>query len=212
MLWFSDRDGLRSYANTGNRQADVYSLFFTRDSWDRFRFSKEDYALFKEIEPSPHRRARAPHDPMAEHSVGPGTIGASEPNARRERRGLPYLVAQVRSVQQMMKSRSMGTGSGAVQSATVELQVHLPDTVPALADEFLRSVVKNLQDSLSRAHESYVTEMERTLAVAKAQRENVESELDGSAGDVAQVRRQLETFVDLLQLNRQMPLEKAVDV
>ena len=50
MLWFSDRDGLRSYANTGNRQADVYSLFFTRDAWDRFRLSKEDYALLKEIE------------------------------------------------------------------------------------------------------------------------------------------------------------------
>ena len=50
MLWFSDRDGLRSYANSGNRQADVYSLFFTRDAWDRFRLSKEDYALIKEIE------------------------------------------------------------------------------------------------------------------------------------------------------------------
>jgi C-terminal processing protease CtpA/Prc len=50
MLWFSDRDGLRSYANSGNRQADVYSLFFTRDAWDRFRLSKEEYALIKEIE------------------------------------------------------------------------------------------------------------------------------------------------------------------
>jgi Tol biopolymer transport system component len=50
MLWFSDRDGLRSYANSGSRQADVYSLFFTRDAWDRFRLSKEDYALVKEIE------------------------------------------------------------------------------------------------------------------------------------------------------------------
>lgn len=50
MLWFSDRDGLRSYANSGNRQMDVYSLFFTRDAWDRFRLSKEDYALLKEIE------------------------------------------------------------------------------------------------------------------------------------------------------------------
>jgi Tol biopolymer transport system component len=50
MLWFSDRDGLRSYANSGSRQVDVYSLFFTRDAWDRFRLSKEDYALTKEIE------------------------------------------------------------------------------------------------------------------------------------------------------------------
>jgi C-terminal processing protease CtpA/Prc len=50
MLWLSDRDGLRSYANSGDRQADVYSMFFTRDSWDRFRMSKEDYALLKEME------------------------------------------------------------------------------------------------------------------------------------------------------------------
>ena len=50
MLWFSDRDGLRSYANSGNRQTDVYSMFFTRDAWDRFRLSKEDYALLKEME------------------------------------------------------------------------------------------------------------------------------------------------------------------
>jgi Tol biopolymer transport system component/C-terminal processing protease CtpA/Prc len=50
MLWFTDRDGLRSYANSGNRQADVYSMFFTRDAWDRFRLSKEDYAILKEME------------------------------------------------------------------------------------------------------------------------------------------------------------------
>lgn len=50
MLWFSNRDGLRSYANSGERQADVYSMFFTKDAWDRFNLSKEDYALLKAIE------------------------------------------------------------------------------------------------------------------------------------------------------------------
>ncbi|GAB4198086.1 MAG: S41 family peptidase [Thermoflexibacter sp.] len=50
MLWFSDRDGLRSYANSGARQSDVYATFFTQDSWDRFRMSKEDYALLKDME------------------------------------------------------------------------------------------------------------------------------------------------------------------
>jgi Tol biopolymer transport system component/C-terminal processing protease CtpA/Prc len=50
MIWFSDRDGLRSYANSGSRQADVYTMFFTQDAWDRFRLSKDDYALLKEIE------------------------------------------------------------------------------------------------------------------------------------------------------------------
>jgi tricorn protease len=50
ILWLSDRDGLRSYANSGQRQSDVYSMFLTRDAWDRFRLSKEDYALLKESE------------------------------------------------------------------------------------------------------------------------------------------------------------------
>ena len=50
MLWFSDRHGLRSYANSGTRQMDVYTMFFTKDSWDRFNMSKDDYALLKEIE------------------------------------------------------------------------------------------------------------------------------------------------------------------
>ncbi len=50
MLWFSTRDGLRSYANSGDRQSDVYSMFFTKEAWDRFNLSKEDYDLLKAIE------------------------------------------------------------------------------------------------------------------------------------------------------------------
>lgn len=50
MIWFSDRDGLRSYANSGTRQMDVYSMFFTKEAWDKFNLSKEDYALLKDME------------------------------------------------------------------------------------------------------------------------------------------------------------------
>lgn len=50
ILWFSTRDGLRSAANSGSRQADVYSLFLTRDAWDKFKLSKDDYDLQKSIE------------------------------------------------------------------------------------------------------------------------------------------------------------------
>jgi hypothetical protein len=50
MLWFSDRNGLRSYANSGSRQADVYTLFFTKDGWDRFNMTKDEYALWKEMQ------------------------------------------------------------------------------------------------------------------------------------------------------------------
>jgi len=50
IMWFSDRHGLRSHATSGARQLDVYSLFLTRDSWDKFNMSEDEYKLWKEIE------------------------------------------------------------------------------------------------------------------------------------------------------------------
>jgi Tol biopolymer transport system component len=50
MLWFSNRDGLKAVAQGGGSQNDVYAMFFTQDAWDRYRLSKEDYALLKEAE------------------------------------------------------------------------------------------------------------------------------------------------------------------
>jgi Tol biopolymer transport system component/C-terminal processing protease CtpA/Prc len=50
MIWFSNRDGMKSVAQSGGAQADVYAMFFTRDAWDRFRLTKEEFALVKEAE------------------------------------------------------------------------------------------------------------------------------------------------------------------
>lgn len=50
MIWYSNRDGLKSAAQSGRSEMDVYAMFFTPDAWDRFRLSKEDYALLKEME------------------------------------------------------------------------------------------------------------------------------------------------------------------
>jgi Tol biopolymer transport system component len=50
MAWFSNRDGLRSVAQSGGSQSDVYAMFFTRDAWDKFRLSKEDATLQKEMD------------------------------------------------------------------------------------------------------------------------------------------------------------------
>jgi Tol biopolymer transport system component/C-terminal processing protease CtpA/Prc len=49
MLWFSNRDGLSSKANSGNAQSDAYGMFFTQDAWDSYRLSKEEAALAKEV-------------------------------------------------------------------------------------------------------------------------------------------------------------------
>jgi tricorn protease len=50
MIWFSNRDGLKSVAQSGGTQQDVYAMFFTKDAWDRFKLTKEEYALVKEAE------------------------------------------------------------------------------------------------------------------------------------------------------------------
>ena len=49
MLWFSDRDGLRSYAKSGSTERDVYTMFFTQEGFDKFNMSEEDYKLWKEL-------------------------------------------------------------------------------------------------------------------------------------------------------------------
>lgn len=50
MTWVSDREGRKSVANQGSRELDVYGVFFNQDQYDRFKLSKEDYALLQEKE------------------------------------------------------------------------------------------------------------------------------------------------------------------
>ncbi len=50
MLWFSNRDGLKAVAQSGGAQSDVYGMFFTQAAWDRYRLTKEEYALVKEAD------------------------------------------------------------------------------------------------------------------------------------------------------------------
>jgi tricorn protease len=50
MLWFSNRDGLKSVAQSGSAQSDVYAMFFTQDAFDRYKLNKDDATLLKEIE------------------------------------------------------------------------------------------------------------------------------------------------------------------
>ncbi|MBC7652607.1 MAG: PD40 domain-containing protein, partial [Deinococcales bacterium] len=50
MIWQSNRDGLKSVAQSGNRQTDIYAMFFTQDAFDKFKLSKEDASLLKEMD------------------------------------------------------------------------------------------------------------------------------------------------------------------
>lgn len=50
LIWFSNRDGLRSYATSGRNENDVYAQFFDQAAWDKFSLSKDEFDLMKEIE------------------------------------------------------------------------------------------------------------------------------------------------------------------
>jgi tricorn protease len=49
MIWTSNRNGLKSYATSGNSQSDVYGMFFTQETWDEFNLSDDDYKLMQAI-------------------------------------------------------------------------------------------------------------------------------------------------------------------
>lgn len=50
MIWTSNRDGLKGVAQAGGSQADIFAMFFTQESWDRFNLSKEEAEILKESE------------------------------------------------------------------------------------------------------------------------------------------------------------------
>ncbi len=49
MLWFSNRNGLKSYATSGRSQSDVYTMFFDQEAWDKYNLEEEDYKLIKQL-------------------------------------------------------------------------------------------------------------------------------------------------------------------
>jgi len=104
---------------------------------------------------------------------------------------------------------------GAEQSATIELRVSLPDPMSPVADELLGEVVRNLQNSLSRAYEAYQVDLHRWLSQARDQRRAAEMALEGTADNPAaaqEVRRRLNTMVDLSALKPAMALNDAVEL
>ena len=50
ILWFSERNGLRSYATSGRTERDVYTMFLTQEGWDKYNMSEDDFKLMKAIE------------------------------------------------------------------------------------------------------------------------------------------------------------------
>lgn len=49
ILWFTNRDGLRSYATSGMSERDVYMMFLTQEAWDKHNMSDNDFKLMEEV-------------------------------------------------------------------------------------------------------------------------------------------------------------------
>merc|ERR1711916_136618 len=49
MIWFSNRNGLKSYATSGRTESDVYSMYFTQEAWDEANLTDEEFKLLTAI-------------------------------------------------------------------------------------------------------------------------------------------------------------------
>ncbi len=82
ILWFSNRHGMKDHASSGGSQADVYTLFLTREGWDKYNLSKDDFTLLKELEKA---KEPAKKDTSKSKEVAPIVIdwdGLSDRKAR----------------------------------------------------------------------------------------------------------------------------------
>ncbi|MES2881788.1 MAG: peptidase S41, partial [Bacteroidota bacterium] len=50
LLWGTDRDGKKPLAFQGAREIDIYAMFFDQEAYDKFKLTKDDFALAKEKE------------------------------------------------------------------------------------------------------------------------------------------------------------------
>jgi Tol biopolymer transport system component/C-terminal processing protease CtpA/Prc len=58
LLWASDRDGKRPLALQGSRELDIYAMFFDQEAYDKFRLTKDEFALGKEREEKEKEEAK----------------------------------------------------------------------------------------------------------------------------------------------------------
>jgi tricorn protease len=79
MIWFADREGARQQGG-GIITGDVYGMFFSRAAWDRFRLSKEEFALVKEREEKTDSATKARADSL---KLKPDSAKKAKPEAAK---------------------------------------------------------------------------------------------------------------------------------
>lgn len=79
VLWFSSRYGQRDHGSWG-REYDVMAAFLTQDSYDKFRYSKEEYALYNEMKKKQKKdEADSKSDEKADESKDENSESAVSP-------------------------------------------------------------------------------------------------------------------------------------
>ncbi|MDB5196782.1 MAG: peptidase, partial [Flaviaesturariibacter sp.] len=58
LLWETDRNGKKPLAFQGEHEVDVYAMFFDQDAFDRFKLTKDEFALLKEREDKDKEEAK----------------------------------------------------------------------------------------------------------------------------------------------------------
>ena len=52
LLWATDRNGKKPLATQGAKEVDIYAMFFDQEAFDKFKLTKDEFALVKEKEDS----------------------------------------------------------------------------------------------------------------------------------------------------------------
>ena len=100
MLWLSDRDGLKAVAQSGGAQNDVYGMFFTQSAWDRYRLTKEEYALVKEAEAKLPKPKPDSGDVGTGAAVGAAAAGTTAPGGANATRPVTTVTLELTGVEE----------------------------------------------------------------------------------------------------------------
>ena len=67
LLWFTDRNGLRSHGSWGAHY-DAYAMFFNKKAFDRFKLSKEEFEVLKENDKEKEKEKKKDKEPTKKKS------------------------------------------------------------------------------------------------------------------------------------------------
>jgi len=83
MIWGSNREGTRQQGGDAV-SGDVFGMFFTKEAFDRFKLSKEDFALLKEQEEKKEKEKKEAEEKAKEGKKGKESSASKVDTAKKE--------------------------------------------------------------------------------------------------------------------------------